>query len=188
MHKHSVRADLVYNCDVLFLSYLTVDTKHDSFFSCCFAIDTRNSCVSEVSIIGIIIICIIVSILHVHLPFVATNDSDCVTHHTFGYVLHCEMCYSTENTSKLLYSVQSGVRSDNDWATANIPKLNDNKRPRTACIRSCLSNTAPHIYASDFSLQLDYYKLLLFGSTHNVPSYFQQIQNYSTRNITRIIK
>ena len=55
---------------------------------------------------------------------------------------------------------------------------------RLASIRRFLTSTATATLASAFVLsRIDYCNSLLFGSTHDVTSLFQQIQNYAARVI-----
>ena len=60
---------------------------------------------------------------------------------------------------------------------------------RLASIRRFLANTASATLVSDFVLTKIYYcNSLLFGSTHDVTSHLQPIQNYSARVILRLPK
>ena len=58
---------------------------------------------------------------------------------------------------------------------------------RLASIRSFLTSTATATLVSTFVLsRIDYCNSLLFGSTHDVTSHLQRIQNYSARVILRL--
>ena len=58
---------------------------------------------------------------------------------------------------------------------------------RLASIRRFLTSTASATLVSAFVLsRIDYCNSLLFGSTHDVTSYLQRIQNYAARVILRI--
>ena len=60
---------------------------------------------------------------------------------------------------------------------------------RLASIRIFLTSTATATSASAFALsRIDYCNSLLFGSTHDVTSHMQRIQNYAARVILRIKK
>ena len=60
---------------------------------------------------------------------------------------------------------------------------------RLASIRRFLTSTATVTLVSAFALsRIDYFNSLLFGSTHNVTSNLQQIQNYAAREILRLPK
>ena len=60
---------------------------------------------------------------------------------------------------------------------------------RLASIRRFLSSTATAILVSAFVLsRIDYCNLLLFGSTHDVTSHLQRIQNNAARIILRLPK
>ena len=58
---------------------------------------------------------------------------------------------------------------------------------RLASIRRFLTSTATATLVSAFVLsRIDYYNSLLFGSTHDVTSHLQRIQNYAARVILRL--
>ena len=60
---------------------------------------------------------------------------------------------------------------------------------RLASICRLLINTASATLVSAFDLsRIDYCKSLLFGSTHDVTSHLQRIQNYAARVILRLQK
>ena len=60
---------------------------------------------------------------------------------------------------------------------------------RLASIRRFLTSTATATLVSAFVLsRIDYCNTLLFGSTHDVTSYLQRIQNYAARVIIRLPK
>ena len=60
---------------------------------------------------------------------------------------------------------------------------------RLASIRRFLTSTATATLVSAFGLsRIDYCNSLLFGSTHDVTSHLQRIQNYSARIILRLPK
>ena len=60
---------------------------------------------------------------------------------------------------------------------------------RLACIRRFLTSTATATLVSVFVLsRFDYCNSLLFGSTHDVTSHLQRIQNYAARVILRLPK
>ena len=61
------------------------------------------------------------------------------------------------------------------------------KLHRLASIRRFLTSTATATLLSDFDLSTIYYSnSLLFGSTHDVTSHLQRIQNYASRVILRL--
>ena len=58
---------------------------------------------------------------------------------------------------------------------------------RLASIRRFLTSTATATLVSAFALsRIDYCNSLLFGSTHDVTSHLQRIQNYAARVILRL--
>ena len=60
---------------------------------------------------------------------------------------------------------------------------------RLASILTFLTSTATATLASAFALsRIDYCNSLLFGSTHDVTSHLQRIQNYAARVILRLPK
>ena len=60
---------------------------------------------------------------------------------------------------------------------------------RLASIRRFLTSTATATLISAFALsRIDYCNSLLFGSTHDVTSHLQRIQNYAARVILRLPK
>ena len=60
---------------------------------------------------------------------------------------------------------------------------------RMSSIRRFLTSTATATLVSAFALsRIDYYISLLFGSTHDVTSHLQRIQNYASRVILRLPK
>ena len=60
---------------------------------------------------------------------------------------------------------------------------------RLAPIRRFLTSTATSALVSAFALsRIDYCSSLLFGSTHDVTSHLQRIQNYAARVILRLPK
>ena len=60
---------------------------------------------------------------------------------------------------------------------------------RLASIRRLLTSTATATLVSAFVLsRIDYCNSLLFGSTHDVTSHLQRIQNYAARIIVRLSK
>ena len=60
---------------------------------------------------------------------------------------------------------------------------------RLASIRRFLTNTTIATLVSAFVLsRIDYCNSLLFGSTHDVTSHLQQIQNYAARVVLRLPK
>ena len=60
---------------------------------------------------------------------------------------------------------------------------------RLACIRRFLTSTATATLVSAFVLsRIDYCSSLLFGSTHDMTSHLQRIQNYTARVILHLPK
>ena len=57
----------------------------------------------------------------------AIIDSHSVIHHSFADDLQLQMSAPPDRISELLHSMQSCISDVKAWATANMPKLNDNK-------------------------------------------------------------
>ena len=183
-------------------------------------------------------------------PLSATIDSHSVIHHSFADDLQLQMSTPPDEIYELLHSMQSCIGDVKAWATASMPKLNDNKTkfmlvtsirakhlhnlptsftignaqipfkqpvknlrfalecrltmnahvsniartcyfelPRLESIRRFLTNTAIATLVSAFVLsRIDYCNSLLFGSTHDVTSHLQRIQNNAARVILRLPK
>ena len=72
---------------------------------------------------------------------------------------------------------------------SNIARTCYFKLRRLASIRRFLTSTATATLVSAFALSIiDYCNSLLFGSTHDVTSHLQRIQNYATRVILSLPK
>ena len=72
---------------------------------------------------------------------------------------------------------------------SNIARTCYFELPRLASIRRFLTSTATATLVSAFVLsRIDYCNSLLFGSTHDVTSHLQQIQNYAPRVFSRLPK
>ena len=183
-------------------------------------------------------------------PLSAIIDSHSIIHHSFADDLQLQMSAPPERISELLNSMQSCISDVKTWATANMPKLNDNKKElmfvtskrtkhlhslpssitignaqipfkksvknlgftldchltmnahvsniartcyfelrRLAYIRRFMTSTATATLVFAFALsRIDYCDSLLFGSTHDVTSNLQRIQNYAARVIFRLPK
>ena len=72
---------------------------------------------------------------------------------------------------------------------SNIARTCYLEQRRLASIRRFLTSTATATLVSAFALsRIDYCSSLLFGSTHDVTSLLQRIQNYAARIILRLPK
>ena len=72
---------------------------------------------------------------------------------------------------------------------SNIARTCYSELRRLASIRRFLTSTATATLVSAFALsKIDYCSSLLFGSTHDVTSHLQRIQNYAARVILRLPK
>ena len=178
-------------------------------------------------------------------PLSAIVDSHSIIHHSFADDSQSQMSAPPHRIFELLHSIQSCMSDVKDWATVNMPKLNDNmtdlmlvtsKRTKhlhnlhtsitignaqipfkqsvknfgltidchltrnahvsniartcyfelrcLASIRRFPTSIATATLVSAFALsRIDYCNSLLFGSTHDVTSHLQRIQNYAARVI-----
>ena len=181
-------------------------------------------------------------------PLSAIIDSHSIIHHSFADDLQLQMSAPPDRISELLHSMQSCISDVNDWATASMLKLNDNKTelmlvtskrtkrlhslPTSITIgnaqipfkqsvknfgltldchltmiahvsniaRTCyfelrrlafrfMTSTATATLVSAFVLsRIHYCSSMLFGSTHDVTSHLQRIQNYAARVILHLPK
>ena len=60
-------------------------------------------------------------------PLSAIIDKHSNMHHSFADDLQLQMCSPPDRISELLHYMQSCISDVKAWATANMPKLNDNK-------------------------------------------------------------
>ena len=145
-------------------------------------------------------------------PLSAIIDSHSIIHHSFADDLQLQMSAPPDRISELLHSMQSCIGLVNVWATANMLELKNlgftldchltmnahvSNIARTCYFELCrlayihrfLTSTATATLVSAFVLsRIDYCNSLQFGSTHNVTSHLQRIQNYAARIILRLPK
>ena len=60
-------------------------------------------------------------------PLSAIIDSHSIIHHSFADDIQLQMSAPPDRISELLHSIQSSMSDVKAWATANMPKRNDNK-------------------------------------------------------------
>ena len=122
-----------------------------------------------------------------------------------------ELMLVTSNRTKLLHSLPTSITIGNaqipfkqsvknlgftldchltvNAHVSNIARTCYFELRRLASIRRFLTSTATATLLSAFALsRIDYCSSLLFGSTHDVPSHLQRIQNYAARGILRLPK
>ena len=136
-------------------------------------------------------------------PLSAIIDSHSIIHHSYADDLQLQMSAPPERISELLHSMQSCISDVKAWATANMLTLDCHltmnahvpniartcyyELRRLASIRRFLTSTATATLVSAFVLsRIDYCNSLLFGSTNDVTSHLQRIQNYAARVIFRL--
>ena len=120
---HHLNTDFGFTDEVLqrFSSYLTDRTHYVSLSNHCSAFAPVHSGVPQGS-------------FHKPMPFTmyieplsAIIDSHSIIHHSYADDLQLQMSASPDKISGLLHSIQSCISDVNACATANMPKLNDNK-------------------------------------------------------------
>ena len=243
---HRLHTDFGFTDTVLqwFTFYLTDRTHYVSLSNHCSPFAPAHSGVPHGSVLGPMLFTMYIK------PLSAIIDSHSIIHHSFADDLQLQMSAPPDRISELLHSMQSCISDVKVWASANMPKLNDNKTElmlvtskrtkhlhnlptsitignaqipfkqslknlvftldchltmnahvsniartcyfelrRLASFRRFLTSTATATFASAFALsRIDYCSSLLFGSTHDVTSHLQRIQNYAARVIMRLPK
>ena len=101
--------------------YLTDCTHYVSLSNHCSAFAHVHSGVPQGSVLGSILITMYIMTLS------AIIDSHSIIHHLFADDLQLQMSAPPDRISELLHSMQSCISDVKAWATANMPKLNDNK-------------------------------------------------------------
>ena len=104
-----------------FSCYLTDRTHYVSLSNHCSAFTTVHSGVPHDSVLGPIHFTMNIK------PLSAIIDSHSIIHHSFADDLQLQMSAPQDRISELLHSMQSCISDVKAWATANMPKHNDNK-------------------------------------------------------------
>ena len=120
---HRLHTDIGFTDTVLqwFSSYLTDRTHYISLSNHCSAFAPMHSCVPQGSVLGRILFTMYIK------PLSAIIASDSIIHHSFADDLRLQMSDPPEGISALLHSMQSCISDVKAWASANMPKLKDNK-------------------------------------------------------------
>ena len=120
---HRLHTDFGFTDTVLqwFSSYLSNRTHYISLSNHCSAFAPVHSGVHQGSVLGPILFTMYIK------PLSAIIDSHSVIHHSFADDLQLQMSALPDRISELLHSLQSCISDVKAWATANMPKLNDNK-------------------------------------------------------------
>ena len=91
-----------------------------------------------------------------------------------------------DETQQSFFIIRNCCLSNVAYEKISVYFIYINLRSR-ASIRRLLTNTATATLVSTFVLsRIDYYESPLFGSTHDVTSHLQRIQNYAARVILRL--
>ena len=83
-------------------------------------------------------------------PLSASIDSHSIIHHSFADDLQQQMSAFAGGISELLHSIQSCINDGNALATANMPKLNDNKTE----LMLVTSNRTKHLHSLPTSITM----------------------------------
>ena len=120
---HRLQADFGFADAILqwFSSYLTDHTHYVSLSNHCSALAPVQSDVPRGSVLGPTLFTMYTK------PLSAIIDSHSIIHHSFADDLQLQMSAPPDRISGLLHSMQSCISDVKAWATANMPKLNDNE-------------------------------------------------------------
>ena len=120
---HRLHTDLGFADTVLqwFSSYLTDRTHYVSLCNHCSDFAPVHSGVPQGSVLGPMLFTMYIK------PLSAIIYSHSIIHHSFADEAQLQMSAPPDIISELLHSMQSCICDVKAWATANMPKLNDNK-------------------------------------------------------------
>ena len=102
-------------------SYLTDRTHYVSLSNNCAAFAPVHSGLPQGSVLGPILFTMYIK------PLSAIIDSHSIIHHSFADDLQIQMSAPPDRISELLHSMHSCISDVKSWASANMPKLNDEK-------------------------------------------------------------
>ena len=180
---HRLHIDFGFTDTVLqwFSSYLTDRTHYVSLCNHCSDFAPVHSGVPQGSVLGPMLFTMYTQ------PFSAIIDSHSIIHHSLADDLQLQMSAPPYRISEILHSMQSCISDVKAWATANMLKLNHSKTE----LMLVTSKRSKYLHnltlVSAFVLsRIDYCNSLLFGSTLDVTSHLQRIQNYAARVILRL--
>ena len=104
-----------------FSSYLADRTHYVSLSNHCSSFASEHSGVPQGSFLGPMLFTMYAT------PLSAIIDSHSIIHHSFADDLQLQMTAPPDGISVLIHYMQSCICDVNAWATANMPKFNDNK-------------------------------------------------------------
>ena len=84
-------------------------------------------------------------------PLSTIIDSHSIMHHSFADDLQLQLSASPDIISELLHSMQLCISDVKAWATANMPKLNDNKTK----LMLVTSNRTKHFHSLPTSITIE---------------------------------
>ena len=103
-------------------SYQTDCTQYVSLFNHCSGFAPVYSGLPQGSVLGPMLYTLYI------MPVSRIIDSHCIIHHSFADDLQLQISAPPEKESELLHFMQSHASDVKAWATANMLKLNNNKR------------------------------------------------------------
>ena len=120
---HRLHTDFGFTDTVLqwFSSYLTDRTHYVSLSNHCSAFAPVHSGVPQGSVLGTMLFTMYIK------PLSAIIDSHSIIHHSFADDLQLQISAHPARISEPLHSMQSCMSDIKAWATANMPKRNDDK-------------------------------------------------------------
>ena len=104
-----------------FSSYLTDCTQYVSLSNHCSAFAPVQSGIPQGSFLGPILFTMYIK------PLFAIIDSHSIIQHSFADDIQLQISAPPDKIYQLLHSMQSCISDVKAWATANMPKLNDNE-------------------------------------------------------------
>ena len=171
---HRLHTDFGFTDTVLqwFSSYQTDRTHYVSLSNHCSTFTHVHSGVPQGSVLGPMLFSMYVR------PLSAIIDSHSIIHHSFYDDLQLQMSAPPDRISVLLHSMQSCISDVNAWATANMPKLDDNKTD----LMLVTSKRTKHLHNLDLSAPPDRISVLL----HSMQSCISDVKAWATVNMLRL--
>ena len=144
---HRLHTDFGFTDPVLqwFSFYLTDRTHYVSLSNHCSAFTHVHSGVPQDSVLGPILFTMYIK------PLSAIIDSHSIIHHSFADDLQLQMSAPPDRISELLHSMQSCICDVKAWETANMLKLNDNKKE----LMLVASKRSKHLHNLPTSITID---------------------------------
>ena len=143
---HRLHTDFGFTDTILqwFSSYLTDHTHYASLSNHCSALTHVHSGASQGSVPDPILFTMYTK------PLSAIIDSHYIIHHSLADDIQLQMSAPLDRISELLHDMQSCMSDVLAWATANMPKLNDNKTE----LMLVTSNRTKHLHCLPTSITI----------------------------------